>query len=200
MDPSNHLPPIIPDLTVSSGDQSYFCDLKFLGPGTALLSEPYEEGTAIETRAAKVNTEYQTAAAKHDAEWETDAATTILRNHGRVRGFIVGPRGELSKDLVDLIAKAATAAGTKNWAELGEESAKLARARYLRVFRRKIALAAVRAQAIWMSSRLEQARAQNAGGSRPSQRERVQRWRTRRDHDEYASTHASFASASHRRG
>ena len=200
MDPSNHLPPIIPDLTVSSGDQSYFCDLKFLGPGTALLSEPYEEGTAIETRAAKVNTEYQTAAAKHDAEWETDAATTILRNHGRVRGFIVGPRGELSKDLVDLIAKAATAAGTKNWAELGEESAKLARARYLRVFRRKIALAAVRAQAIWMSSRLKQARAQNAGGSRPSQRERVQRWRTRRDHEEYASTHASFANARHRRG
>jgi hypothetical protein len=114
-----------------------------------------------------------------------------------VRGLVVGPRGELSKDLVDLIAKAATAAGTKNWAELGEESAKLARARYLRVFRRKIALAAVRVQAIWMSSRLEQARAQNAGGSGPSQRERVQRWRTRKDHEEYASTHASFASANH---
>ena len=197
IDQSNHLPPIIPDITVRSGDQSYFCDLKFLGPGTALFGEEYEEGTAIETRARRVNTEYQTAASNHDAEWDTNAATTILRNHGRVRGLVVGPRGELSKDLVDLIAKAATAAGTKNWAELGEESAKLARARYLRVFRRKIALAAVRVQAIWMSSRLEQARAQNAGGSGPSQRERVQRWRTRKDHEEYASTHASFASANH---
>ena len=114
-----------------------------------------------------------------------------------MRGLVVGPRGELSKDLVDLIALAATAAGTKNWMELGEENASLARARYLRVFRRKIAVAAVRAQAICMSSRLEQALAQNAGGSRPSHRVRTQRWKAKKDHEEYANIHASFASTNH---
>ena len=196
INPLTNLPPIIPDITVRTTDQPYLCDLKFLGPGTALFGAEYEEGSAIETRANRINNEYQTAASDHDAEWDTNA-TTILRSYGRVRGLVVGPRGELSKDLVDLIAMAATAAGTKNWMELGEESARLARARYLRVFRRKISLAAVRVQAIWMSSRLQQARAQNAGGSGPSQREKVQRWRTKRAHEEYASTHASFRSANH---
>lgn len=197
LDPNTNLPPIIPDIVIKTTDQPYLCDLKFMGTGTALFGVDKEEGAAIETRATRINDEYQTAASKHDEEWNTTNATTTLRTYGRVRGLVVGPRGELSKDLVDLIAMAATAAGTKNWMELGEENASLARARYLRVFRRKIAVAAVRAQAICMSSRLEQALAQNAGGSRPSHRVRTQRWKAKKDHEEYANTHASFASANH---
>ena len=49
------------------------------------------------------------------------------------------------KDLSDLIAKAAKAVVLKNWVERGEVSLKLAQAGYLRIFRRKIALAVVRA-------------------------------------------------------
>jgi hypothetical protein len=197
LDPQTNLPPIIPDIVIKTTDQPYLCDLKFMGTGTNLFDADKEEGAAIETRATRINDEYQTAASKHDEKWNTTNATTTLRTYGRVRGLVVGPRGELSKDLVDLIALAATAAGTKNWMELGEENASLARARYLRVFRRKIAVAAVRAQAICMSSRLEQALAQNAGGSRPSHRVRTQRWKAKKDHEEYANIHASFASTNH---
>ena len=64
-----------------------------------------------------------------------------------MRGLLVGPTGELSQDLCSLIVKAATVAMDKNWADLGEESSTLARAKYLRVFGKKIALAAVREQA-----------------------------------------------------
>ena len=107
--------------------------------------------------------------------------------------------GEFSKDLSCLIIKAASAAGTKNWAEIGEESAKRARARYLRMFGTKIALAAVRQQAIWMCGRLEQVRMQKAGGSGPTQRAKTQRWRAKMAQQEYWDTHAGFASADWRR-
>ena len=99
-----------------------------------------------------------------------------------------------------MINKAATAAGSRNWAERGEESAKRAQAVYRRLFRRKIALAAVRAQAVWLSNRLEQARAQNDGCPGPSKRARAQSWRAKKDHDEYMWTRVSFARAHHRRG
>ena len=97
-----------------------------------------------------------------------------------MRGLVVGPKGELSKDLCNLIVKAATAAATKNWAELGEESSTLARAKYLRVLGRKIVLAGVREQAPWMCGRFEQARMQKACGSGPSRRAKAQERRSRR--------------------
>ena len=113
---------------------------------------------------------------------------------------MVGPRGELSKDLCSLIIKAATAAASKNWAELGEESSTLARAKYLRVFGKKIALAGVREQAAWMCGRFEQARMQKAGGSGPSRRAKAQARRSRRAQRAYFDTHAGFACADWRRG
>ena len=102
---------------------------------------------------------------------------------------MVGPRGELSKDLCNLIIKASTAAASKNWAGLSEESSTLARAKYLRVFGKKIALAAVREQAAWMCGRLEQARMQKAGGSGPSRRARAQEQRSRKAQREYFDRH-----------
>ena len=117
-----------------------------------------------------------------------------------MRRLVVGPRGELKKDLFNFIVTTATAAGTKNWAELGEESSTLARAKYLRVFGKKIALAGVREQAAWMRGRFEQARMQKAGGSGPSRRAKAQARRSRRAQREYFDTHAGFARADWRRG
>ena len=108
--------------------------------------------------------------------------------------------GEFSKDLSELIVKAAMAAGSKNWAERGEESAKRAQAVYRRLCRRKIALAAVRAQAVWLSNRLEHARAQNDGCPGPSWRARAQSRRARMDHEEYMWANAGWESAHQRRG
>ena len=108
--------------------------------------------------------------------------------------------GEFSKDLSELINKAATAAGSRNWAERGEESAKRAQAVYRRLFRRKIALAAVRAQAVWLSNRLEQARAQNDGCQGPSKRARAQNQRAWRDHEAYRWDNASWNSSHKSRG
>ena len=112
---------------------------------------------------------------------------------------MVGPKGELSKDLCNLIVKAATAAATKNWAELGEESSTLARAKYLRVLGRKIVLECVREQAAWMCGRFELGM-QEAGGSGPSQRAKAQGKRSRRAQREYFDTHAGFVRTEWRRG
>lgn len=113
---------------------------------------------------------------------------------------MVGQRGELSKDLCNLIVTVATAAAIKNLAELGQESSTLARAKYLRVFGKKIALAGVRGQAARMCGRFEQARMQKAGGSGPSRRAKSQARRSRRAQREYFDTHAGFARADWRRG
>ncbi len=199
---SSKLPPIIPDLAVGIGSPStpVLYDLKVLGAGTSCYQTPNAEGDAVDVRATRIDQEYRTAAEKHDEEYNIDTATRILRRHGKVRGLVVGAMGEFSKDLSELIAKAAMAAGSKNWAERGEESAKRAQAVYLRLFRRKIALAAVRAQAVWLSNRLEHARAHNDGCPGPSWRARAQSRRARRDHEEYMWANTSWDSAHQRRG
>ena len=85
-----------------------------------------------------------------------------------MRGLLIGPRSKLSQDLCSLFVKAAAAAMDKNWADLGEESSTLARAKHLRVFGRKIALADVKEEAAWMCGRFEQTLMQKACGSGPS--------------------------------
>jgi hypothetical protein len=199
---SSKLPPIIPDLAVETGGLGtpVLYDLKVIGAGTNWYRPPNAEGDAVEVRATRVDQDYRTAAEKHDEEHGIDTATRILRRHGKVRGLVVGAMGEFSKDLSELIVKAAMAAGSKNWAERGEESAKRAQAVYRRLFRRKIALAAVRAQAVWLSNRLEHARAQNDGCPGPSWRARAQSRRARMDHEEYMWANAGWESAHQRRG
>ena len=105
---------------------------------------------------------------------------------------MVGPRGELSKDLCSLIVKVATAVETKNWAELHKDSSSLSRTKYLRVFQKKIALSGFREQAAWMCGRFEQARMQKAGGSGPSRRAKAQARRSRRAKREYFDTHTDW--------
>ena len=82
-----------------------------------------------------------------------------------MHGLVVGPRGEFSEDLTNLIGLAASAAARRHWADYGEASSSQARARFLRVFTSKIAVAAVRQQAVWMRTRLAQALTQKAGGA-----------------------------------
>ena len=58
--------------------------------------------------------------APHHAFHKSKAATFVFNNYSRMRGLLVVPKGELSQDLCSLFVKAATAAASKNWAELGE--------------------------------------------------------------------------------
>ncbi len=106
-----------------------------------------------------------------------------------MHGLVVGPRGEFSEDLTNLIGLAASAAARRHWADYGEASSSQARARFLRVFTSKIAVAAVRQQAVWMRTRLAQALTQKAGGGKPSQRAKAQRRRAKEAHDEYVFAH-----------
>ena len=100
------------------------------GPGTSCYKAPNAEGDAVEVRAQKVDQEYRTAAAKHDEEYWIDTATSILRRHGKVRGLVVGAKGEFSKDLSELIAKAANS----RWVEeLGGAQRRVSQARTGRV-------------------------------------------------------------------
>ena len=189
MDPKNPRPPIIPDVTVTIAGSSVLHDLKIVGGGTAGFKAPAQEGSAISARAAKVDSEYKAAAKAHDDKWRIDITSTLLRSFGRVHGLVVGPRGEFSEDLTNLIGLAASAAARRHWADYGEASSSQARARFLRVFTSKIAVAAVRQQAVWMRTRLAQALVQKAGGGKPSQRAKAQRRRAKVAHDEYVFAH-----------
>ena len=182
---------------VFCGGSSMYVDWLLNGPPSSpgFANGTVPEGSAIESRASRVNMEYQSAANTHDGLHGTQEATFLLENYGHVRWLVVGLRGELSKDFCNLIIKASTAAATKNWAKLGDESSTLAKAKYLRVLGKKIILAAVREQAAWMSGRFEQARMQKAGGSGPSRRARAQERRSRKAKRYYFDTHAGFAPA-----
>ena len=118
-----------------------------------------------------------------------------------MRGLVVGPRDELSKDLCNLIVTAATAAVDKNWAELGEESSTLARAKISQTLRKED-------RSCWSQRagrldvwKIEQVRMQKRGGSGPLRRAKAQQARrSRRAQREYFDTHAGFARADWRRG
>jgi len=196
-DPTNPFPPLIPDLTIPRAGTRILHDLKFIGTGASIF-DLGGEGIAIETRAARVNTEYVAKAASHDAANRFSRTSDTLKKSGTVRGLVVGPRGELSKDLQSLVRQAASKAAHENWRRLGKESSQLARADYLRIFTKKLAIAGIRAQASWLAGRYEQAIAQMAGAAAPDKRARDQDRRARHESEEYWSANAGFARADFR--
>ena len=145
------------------------------------------------TSQPRSHTEYVAKAASHDAANRFSRTSDTLKKSGTVRGLVVGPRGELSKDLQALVRQAASKAAHENWRRLGKESSQLARADYLRIFSKKVTIAGIRAQASWLAGRYEQAIAQMAGAAAPDKRARDQDRRARHESEEYWSAIAGFA-------
>ena len=131
----------------------YFQDADLHDPTVAVNSSPPRchtfEGNALEARARHVQEEYCRAAKTYDSTHHLGTTTyDRLISFGPVKGFVVGPRGEFSKDLKKLIKKAAASAAYKHWDSMGAKDFSIARARYLRLFTKTLAVAAIREQAI----------------------------------------------------
>ena len=111
---------------------------------------------------------------------------------------ITGGGDTMSKDLQPLGRQAAAKVAHENWRRLGKESSQLARADYLRIFSKKLAIAGIRAQVSWLAGRYEQAIAQMDGAAAPDKRARDQDRRARHESEEYWSANAGFTRADFR--
>ena len=111
---------------------------------------------------------------------------------------ITGGGHKMSKVLQPLCRQAAAKVAHENWRRLGKESSQLARADYLRIFTKKLAIAGIRAQASWLAGRYEQAIAQMDGAAAPDKRARDQDRRARHESEEYWSANAGFTRADFR--
>ena len=113
----------------------------------------------VEKRAGKINPEYQKKAQKADKDWgpgggwDRDAqgpgpaVEQRLAEFGQVRALIVGPRGEVSKDLAWLITQMAKVGAERKWRIMGARSIPEARAVLKRRFTRMLGNFAIRAGA-----------------------------------------------------
>ena len=79
---------------------------------------------------------------------------TKLKTYGELRAFAVGPRGEMSPDLRNLVESMAEKAAESRWLEIGAKSILAARGTLKSMFVNIIGFAAVRANAQMLEDRL----------------------------------------------
>ena len=115
------LPPIIPDLTISTSNNTKIYDVKVVGHGTSEFRNG-NEGEAIENRATRVTTEYKHKALANNQIIGNTLTSSILESVGGVTGLVGGPRGETSKSFDSLTLLLADEAGKNNWRMIGAET------------------------------------------------------------------------------
>jgi len=112
----------------------------------------------VEKRAGTINSEYQRKAQKADKDWgpgggwDRDAqgpgpVEQRLAQFGQVRALIVGPRGEVSKDMAWLFTQMAKVGAERKWRIMGARSIPEARAVLKRRITRMVGNFAIRAAA-----------------------------------------------------
>ncbi|GMI48178.1 hypothetical protein TrCOL_g2030 [Triparma columacea] len=185
------LPPIIPDLTITTSNNKKIFDVKIIGHGTSGFRTA-NEGEAVEKRAARVESEYRNKAAVNDRNIGSDITTGILERVGGVTGLVGGPRGETSKSFDSLTLLLADAAGKNNWRMMGAETIQDAKGVFKNLFRARLGTTIVREQSKWIRTRIEQAASEMNGAPRYGERARNQTAQSRGDQAAYAQAFAEF--------
>ena len=126
------------DLKCVAPMTQYFQDGDLPDPTTSAARSPRPchtfEGDTLEARARDVQKDYCRAAKTYDSKHKLGTTTyDRLISFRPVKGLVVGPRGEFSKDLRKLIKKDAASAAYKYWDSMGAKDVKIAKARYLRL-------------------------------------------------------------------
>ena len=188
----SHLPPIIPDILLSSSYNEKLFDVKVVGPGTSWFRDGTEK-EALERRAARVPVEYERKAYANDQAINSNLTKEILESLGGAVGLVCGPRGEYSKSLDVLTLSLAENAAKNNWNLMGAESIQEAKGKIKNTMRRTLATIIVKEQSKWMRTRIKQAIADRSGGPKFGERARHQSAQAQREQAEYAEAHASFA-------
>ncbi|GMI19582.1 hypothetical protein TrCOL_g4401, partial [Triparma columacea] len=145
---ASHLPPIIPDLLLSSSHNEKLLDVKVIGPGTSWLRGGTELD-AMERRAASVTVEYERKAHANDQAINSNLTTEILESLGGAIGLVCGPRGEYSKSLDVLTLSLAENAAKNRWNLMGAESIQEAKSMIRNTFRRRLGTIIVKEQSKW---------------------------------------------------
>jgi hypothetical protein len=185
------LPPIIPDLTITTSNNKKIFDVKIIGNGTSGFRTA-NEGEAVEKRATRVESEYRNKAAVNDRNIGSDITTGILERVGGVTGLVGGPRGETSKSFDSLTLLLADAAGKNNWRMMGAETIQDAKGIFKNLFRARLGTTIVREQSKWIRTRIEQAASEMNGAPRYGERARNQTAQSRGDQAAYAQAFAEF--------
>ena len=127
---------LVPDfllrLSTPQGPSDCPAELKVISAGATL--HPWgRKGTGVERRASKLANEYRASLAKYDRQFhvvregEVGPLVRRLQSYGKLEGLVVGPWGNGSRDLHDLVRTLAeeegarAAAGRRQQALLEEE-------------------------------------------------------------------------------
>ena len=127
---------LVPDfllrLPTPQGPSDCPAELKVISAGATL--HPWgRKGTGVERRASKLANEYRASLAKYDRQFhvvregEVGPLVRRLQSYGKLEGLVVGPWGNGSRDLHDLVRTLAeeegarAAAGRRQQALLEEE-------------------------------------------------------------------------------
>ena len=170
---------LVPDyrlcLPTPEGTTDCLAELKIIGAGVTWHPRG-RKGTGVERRAATLPGYYRRELAKYDRRFhgtvggEAGPLVQLLQSYGKLEGLVVGPWGNGSKDLHDLVrtmaeCRVAARARARGWPasdwELGEVMGKI---------RRDLSLDFVRSNALCVLARIGQV----GGGARAAAQRREQ--------------------------
>jgi hypothetical protein len=200
---------LVPDFKFSPhGRPEFLAELKCINSSAEYFNDvsARTRNGGVAKRATTVHSDYVATAAKADREINNFVSAggskgpmqERLEQFGKVHALVVGPRGECSDDLAELLRMIATTAGNRKWRELGATSPVEARAVYLERAFRAVGITAARANAQMLRERLgiwRSGSAQSANVNRAEQKRQHDAAR-----DEYASSFGGGPWQSGRRG
>ena len=156
---------LVPDfllrIPTPQGPSDCLAELKVISAG-ATLHPRGRKGTGVERRASKLASEYRASLAKYDrqfhgvGEGEVGPLVSRLQSYGKLEGLVVGPWGNGSRDLHDLVRTLAEARVEAKARSRGRPASDHELGTVVGDIRRSLSLAFVRAQALCLRSRLSQ--------------------------------------------
>lgn len=151
---------MVPDFQVVVSNKPMLFELKTVHHGKTYFNRRTVDirNGGVEKRAGTINAEYQKKAREADRKWGPGGGwdrgaqgpgpvEQRLAEFGQVRSLVVGPRGEVSKDMVWLVSAMATVGAERKWRTMGARSIPEARAVLKRRFTRMVGNFSIRAAA-----------------------------------------------------
>ena len=154
---------LVPDfrlrLPTPEGPTDCLAELKVIGAGVS-WHPTGRKGTGVEKRAATLAPYYKRELAKYDRRFhntnrgETGPLVTLLQSFGKLEALVVGPWGNASKDLHQLVRTLAECRVAGRVRARGQEASDWELGEAMGQIRRALSLDAVRAQSLCLLARL----------------------------------------------
>ena len=156
---------IVPDLRVTQiNGVRYLAEVKTLhvGASTYMAADLNRDGGAVERRAGRIHKEYHAKAKRVDITYNAHPEDSNipgpvrrqLQSYGRIRGFVFGAFGEVSKDVQKYTEELAEMGSERTWRDMGARSQMEAKNLIRTMIRESIGIEAVRGNARLLLDRL----------------------------------------------